>query len=130
MIIISGCATLESPVQSGMSKDSFCRAKNAGGFVAICNKKFFYFKNGIEVLNKGSEYAIFKNVTTPTLGDSGFSVRYGNGTYYTSVYTWDQAQEIIRKLDPTLSVKKEEKPKKEKPKEKKPKDENEIVLRI
>ena len=126
-IIISGCATLEAPVQSGMSKDSFCRAKNLGGFVAICNKKFLYYKNGIEVLNKGSEYAIFKNVTTPTLGDSGFSVRFGNGTYYTSVYTWDQAQEIIRKLDPTLSVKKEEKPKTKKEKPKKTPDDDKIV---
>ena len=61
--VLSGCAALEAPVQSGMSKDAYCRAKNLGAFDAICNHKYFYFKNGKEVLKKGNTYAVFKNVT-------------------------------------------------------------------
>ena len=102
-LLLSGCASLEGNVFSGMPKKSFCSAKSSGSFSAICNQKFFYYNNGVEVLKKGSEFAVFKNVTAPTLGDKGFSVRYGNGTYVRSVYSWSEAQNLVAMLDPTFS---------------------------
>ena len=102
-LLLSGCASLEGNVFSGMPKKSFCSAKSSGSFSAICNQKFFYYNNGVEVLKKGSEFAVFKNVTAPTLGDKGFSVRYGNGTYVRSVYSLSEAQNLVAMLDSTSS---------------------------
>lgn len=93
-IFLSGCAALEMPVQSGMSKDAYCSAKNLGAISAICNNKYFYFKDGNEVLKKGNTYAVFKNVTQPTTS-TFTSNNFGNGTFVAEARSWEEAQRIM-----------------------------------
>ena len=80
LLILNSCATLESPVSTGMSKQNYCMAKNLGAIAAICNSRYYYYENGMEVLKKGNTYAVFKNVTQPTTSNF-FENNFGNGTF-------------------------------------------------
>ena len=111
-LLLSGCAALELPVTSGMQKQDYCGAKNLGAISAICNKRYIYFKNGIEVLKQGNTYAVFKDVTDPTTSTFS-SNHYGNGTFVAEVYGWDAAQNLIDNLTEKKVVKKEKPKKKE-----------------
>ena len=96
-LLLSSCAALESPVTSGMHKHAYCGAKNLGAFSAICNKRYVYFKDGIEVLKQGNTYAVFKDVTDPTT--STFSENHqGDGTFVEEVIGWEAAQKSINNL--------------------------------
>ena len=101
-LLLSGCAPLEAPVYSGMSKANYCDAKNFGAVFAMCNQKHVYYSNGIEVFKKGNEFAIFTNVTIPT--KCGFACYWGDGTYHGSVYGWEQAQRVINNLDQSANT--------------------------
>lgn len=99
--LLSGCAATKGHVYGGMSKIAYCQAINLTGFETACNKKGSYFyKNGIEVLRKGNTYAIFNDVTIPNQSDF-WTFSPGNGIFVAEVRGWDQAQEIINKLDKT-----------------------------
>ena len=99
LLFCNACAILEMPVNSGMSKVAYCNAKNLGAISAICNKRYYYYKDNVEVLKQGNMYAVFKNVTTPTT--SNFVVnKFGNGTFVAEVYGWSEAERLIARLKP------------------------------
>ena len=96
-LILNGCAAMEGSVTRGMHKQDYCGAKNLGAIEAICNKRYIYYKDGIEVLNKGNTYAVFKDVSDPTTSTRS-SNHYGNGTFVAEVYSWEAAQDLINNL--------------------------------
>jgi len=98
--LLVGCASLDRPVTSGMSKYNYCAAKNLGSVYAICNGRYYYYQNGIEVLKKENRYAVFKNVSEPTTSTRWLN-KFGNGTFVAEVYGWSEAEKIIFKLDPS-----------------------------
>ena len=96
LLILNSCATLESPVSTGMSKQNYCMAKNLGAIAAICNSRYYYYENGMEVLKKGNTYAVFKNVTQPTTSNF-FENNFGNGTFVAEVHSWADVQNLLGK---------------------------------
>tara|TARA_B100001059_G_C17771397_1_gene548664 strand:- start:713 stop:1390 length:678 start_codon:yes stop_codon:yes gene_type:complete len=101
--LISGCATMEGPISSGMSKYDYCLSKNMGAMKAMCNARYYYYQNGVEVLKKGNTYAVFKNVSEPTTSTT-WTNRFGNGTFVAEVYGWSEAEKMIASLDSSKKI--------------------------
>jgi len=101
--LISGCATMEGPISSGMSKYDYCLSKNMGAMKAMCNARYYYYQNSVEVLKKGNTYAVFRNVSEPTTSTT-WTNKFGNGTFVAEVYGWSEAEKMIASLDPSKKI--------------------------
>ena len=102
IFLLQGCATLEKPITTGMTKYEYCAAKNLGAVNAICNNKYYYYENGFEILKKGNTYAIFKNVSKPTTSNF-WKNSFGDGTFVAEVNSWSEAQKLVGKKQNLVS---------------------------
>jgi hypothetical protein len=96
-------------LRKGISKIEFCQKELPSSFFGGgCRQHSIYFQNNVEIhYYDNKRYAVFEDVKIPIRGGMSTSIKsidhWGDGKFVALVYSMNEAQNIINKLQTTQS---------------------------